>query len=79
MIAYTIWNEHDNIMASPDIFKSIEAVQEYCKQYRDRYRKQGYYRDNRWNKIPPDEIQLDIREIEIDANEPDIEFYEDRQ
>jgi len=56
---YTVFNYTDGIFASPDTFTKKKGL-EYIENFRLRYKNQGYYRDNKWNKIPPSEIELDL-------------------
>ena len=62
-MSYEIWNNTDNISADPDVYDTEEAAAQRIVELRDRYRKQGYYRDNNWNKIAPEDIQYQIRKI----------------
>ena len=57
---YIVWNKTDNISTHFDAFSTKEEAEQFAKQFRERYRAQGYYRDNQWNKIAPEDIQLEI-------------------
>lgn len=63
---YIIYNGTDGITASPCTFTSKKKAQEVIEKLREGYRHQGYYRDNRWNKIAPEDI--DYRIIRIDKS-----------
>lgn len=60
---YLVWNATDSISTHPDFFDSIEKAERFIKEFRDRFRQQGYYRDNQWNKIAPENIQLIIKKV----------------
>lgn len=62
---YYIWNLEDRITATGDNYSTKEEAEEMIPLLRDRYRKQGYYRDNNWNKILPDDIRYEVRECDI--------------
>jgi hypothetical protein len=58
-IRYIVWNTHDEITASPDVFTREEAEQ-FVKDFPKRYEKQGYF-SSRGQRIPLENIKLDIR------------------
>lgn len=60
---YSVWNWTDNISATAKTFSSKKAANDFIKEFRDRYKQQGYYRDNRWRKIAPEDIELEVYEI----------------
>jgi len=61
MKKYAVFNYTDNIYASREEFRTKKAAQEFIDQFREKFRKvQGYYRDNRWNKVAPENIDLEI-------------------
>lgn len=58
-----IYNRTDGIPAGFYEWDSIEEAQEQIDRMREAFRStQGYYRDNKGNKINPDEIQYEIKE-----------------
>jgi len=59
---YMVFNYTDNIYASPNTFQTFDQANEFIKVFRNRYNKQGYYRDNNWNKISPQDIDLVVLE-----------------
>lgn len=75
---YKIWNDTDDISASMETFATKELANAEIVKLRDRYRKQGYYRDNGWNKIDPDDIQYRVttqaRGAAIRQRNPDTEL-----
>jgi hypothetical protein len=60
---YSVWNWTDNISATAKTFANEKEAEEFIKQFRDRYKTQGYYRDNLWRQIKPEDIELEIYEI----------------
>jgi len=61
---YCIWNATDNIPCDFNrTYTSKKKVETRIEEMRNLYRKQGYYRDNNWNKIAPEDIQYQIRKI----------------
>jgi|APCry1669192269_1035402.scaffolds.fasta_scaffold203854_1 hypothetical protein len=59
---FTIWNGTDNIPATFHNYSSKEEAEQAVKSLRERYKAQGYYRDNNWNKISPEDINYVIVE-----------------
>lgn len=57
---FNVFNYTDNIYASPDTFKNEKEAKDFITQFRKRYEAQGYYKDNRLNKINPKDIDLEI-------------------
>jgi hypothetical protein len=57
---YVVWNNEDNLLASPKEFKTVYEAIEFMDAFRKRYEKQGYYRNNRWEQIAPEDIDLDV-------------------
>jgi hypothetical protein len=60
---YIIWNGTDNIPATAGVYTSKRQCLRVIEQLRDRFRGQGYYRDNNWNKIAPEDIQYEVKKI----------------
>lgn len=58
--AYDVWNDTDNIPASFYSLPSVPKAKEWIANRRKGYEAQGYYRDNQWNKIKPEDIQYRI-------------------
>lgn len=54
---FFVWNDTDGITAAPDKMTMRKAA-EFAKQFPRRYDAQGYYRDNRGDKLPPETIRL---------------------
>lgn len=60
---YQVFNRTDGIFATDELFESVESAKEFIKEFRNRFKAQGYYRDSRWNKIEPENIELEICEL----------------
>ena len=63
---FDVWNATDRIPATAVLFDTKEEAEMFCKGFRERFKAQGYYKDNQWNKIAPEDIQLTIIEVETD-------------
>ena len=61
---YMVWNNTDNISTHHDFFTTIKEAKEFIKNFRERFKQQGYYRDNRWNMIAPENIELEIIKLD---------------
>lgn len=55
---FMVFNYTDDIYASPDTFLTKAKANEFITQFRKRFEGQGYYRDNRMNKVAPKDIDL---------------------
>ena len=55
---YKVFNYSDNIYATDEIFATKSEANNFISEFRKRFEKQGYYRDNQWNKIAPSDIDL---------------------
>lgn len=66
---YKVFNYTDNIFASDKTFSNKTKANEFIKEFRQRYERQGYYRDNRMRKV-------DIKDIDLLAIPADFNPYE---
>jgi GNAT superfamily N-acetyltransferase len=55
---YSVFNYTDNIYATDEVFKTKKLANDFIKEFRNRFSKQGYYRDNQMNKIDIEDIDL---------------------
>jgi len=55
---FMVFNYTDEIYASPDTFPTKAKANEFIANFRKRFEAQGYYRDNRQNKIDIKHIDL---------------------
>jgi len=55
---FMVFNYTDDIYATDEVFKTKKLANDFIKEFRNRYSKQGYYRDNRMNKIAIEDIDL---------------------
>ena len=56
--AYNVFNYTDNVYATDEVFKTKKSANEFIKEFRNRFSRQGYYRDNQMNKIAIEDIDL---------------------
>ena len=57
-VGYNVFNYTDNIYATDEVFKTKALANKFIKEFRSRFSNQGYYRDNRMNKINIQDIDL---------------------
>ena len=57
-VGYNVFNYTDNIYATDEVFKTKTLANKFIKEFRNRFANQGYYRDNRMNKINIEDIDL---------------------
>lgn len=57
---HQVFNYTDNIYATNEVFTSKKKAKEFIVGFRKRFDKQGYYRNNRMEKISPAHIDLEI-------------------
>jgi len=55
---YSVFNYTDNIYATDEVFKTKKLANDFIKEFRNRFSKQGYYRDSNMNKIDVKDIDL---------------------
>ena len=55
---YNVFNYTDNVYATDEVFKTKKLANEFIKEFRNRFSRQGYYRDNQMNKIAIEDIDL---------------------
>jgi hypothetical protein len=55
---YMVFNYTDDIYASNDVFKNKTEANNFIKEFRKRFENQGYYRDNRMEKVAIEDIDL---------------------
>ena len=60
---YLVWNETDQVYASPGAFASSQAARAFMVEFRKRFRKQGYYLTSGWRRIDPMAVLLVIEPI----------------
>ena len=57
---YKIFNQTDQVLASPIEFNNRDAAMRHIENLRDKYRVQGYYLTSDRHKIPPEAIDYEI-------------------
>lgn len=83
-VGYNVFNYTDNIYATDEVFKTKTLANKFIKEFRSRYANQGYYRDNRMNKINIQDIDLlaiptDFNPFKKYADGGNIEDFSDNQ
>ena len=61
---YLLWNETDQVYASPEEFKTEGEAQEYARELRKRYAAQGYYKTASGDRISPEDVELVVEPVE---------------
>lgn len=56
--AFLLWNETDQVSASPDTFPSKAEAEAFAAKFRKRFERQGFYRNVRGEHIAPSDIEL---------------------
>lgn len=54
----SLWNETDQVFASPDDFDTEAQALAYAEAFRKRFAAQGYYLTADGDRIPPEEVEL---------------------
>lgn len=57
---YMVFNYTDDYYATDNVFTTKKEANNFIKEFRNRYKQQGYFRDNRMNKIAIEDIDLEI-------------------
>lgn len=57
---YRLWNETDQLLASPLSYKTEKQAQADADKFRKRIAIQGYYLTVEGKRIPPEAVQLKI-------------------
>ena len=57
---YMVFNYSDDYYATDNVFATKKEANNFIKEFRNRYKQQGYFRDNRMNKIAIEDIDLEI-------------------
>lgn len=55
---FMLWNETDEVFASPEEFETAEATEAYAQSFRARFSAQGYYLTARGARIAPEGVEL---------------------
>ena len=71
---YKVFNYTDNLYATDETFDKMKDAKAFISMFRGQFDKQGYYRDNKGNKIAPKDIDLEI--IPADFNPMPSKFAE---
>ncbi|MFA6093662.1 MAG: hypothetical protein WCU88_08905 [Elusimicrobiota bacterium] len=60
---FGLFNETDEVFASPDEFKTRKAARAYAREFRQRYKAQGYYLTAGGDRIPVEALRLVVVEL----------------
>lgn len=71
---YKVFNYTDNLYATDETFDKMKDAKAFISMFRGQFSKQGYYKDNKGNKIAPKDIDLEI--IPADFNPMPNKFAE---
>ena len=55
---FMLWNENDQIFASPEAFKTEAKAEAFAKRFRMRFAAQGYYLTADRTRIAPEDLEL---------------------
>lgn len=55
---FKVFNYTDDIYASPDVYPTKKKANEFIREFRKRFETQGYYRNNRMEKVAVKDIDL---------------------
>ena len=55
---FMVFNYTDSVYATDEVFKTKKLANDFIKEFRNRFSRQGYYRDNQMNKIAIEDIDL---------------------
>ena len=61
---YLLWNNTDQVYASPEEFRTEREAQAYALEFRKRYARQGYYKTANGERISPGAVELVVEPIE---------------
>lgn len=61
---FLLWNETDQVYASPEEFESERAASDYAAAFRKRYAAQGYYKTASGERISPQALELVVERVE---------------
>ena len=61
---FIVWNHMDGIPVTSQIFNSLNQAVKFTNDWVKRFETQGYYKDNKWNKIALSDIEVDIYKLE---------------
>lgn len=67
---YIVFNATDGFYASPEQYTKEEAEQ-FIKDFPLRFKAQGYYLTSNRERIRPEDVELEIREVETDDEDND--------
>jgi hypothetical protein len=60
----TVFNKTDGVFASPQPFDSDKEARKFIREFRDRFKLQGYYLTSSGERIDPEAVILEVQEGE---------------
>lgn len=66
---YSVWNNEDDLSTHQNYFTSKEQAEMHKESFRNRFKQQGYYRNNRREKVALEDLDLEIKESQIDLKQ----------
>lgn len=61
-LGYLVWNATDGLYADLAVYPTRAAAESAVEAFRARFKRQGYYFTARCERIPPEEIAIEIIE-----------------
>ena len=55
---YMLWNDTDEVFASPETFETEAKAEAFAKKFRERFAAQGYYLTADRTRIAPEDVEL---------------------
>jgi hypothetical protein len=55
---FMLFNNTDQVFASPETFETEDAAVRYAENFRRRFAAQGYYKTARGERIAPEDVEL---------------------
>jgi len=66
---YSVWNNEDDLSTHQNYFTSKKQAEMHEESFRNRFKQQGYYRNNRREKVALEDLDLEIKESQIDLKQ----------
>lgn len=76
-VRFQLYNEMDDIPASPNLFKTVGEAVQYLKRLAAGWKKQGYYSSSRKGRVPLNELDFTIAIVDKNGGELPDEIAEE--
>jgi hypothetical protein len=60
---FLLFNATDQVYVSPEEFKTVAEAEAYGREFRNRFKAQGYYLTAGCERIPPEDVELVIESV----------------